>query len=63
MADDKRVDKDIEIKFTESLNDLIYFTHYPEKILLSTGDYFIDVRIGILPNVTKGEYPIYFDTN
>lgn len=52
----------MQIQFAESLNDLIYYKHYPEKIKLYTGDYFIDVRIGILPNVTQGEYPIYFDT-
>lgn len=61
MVTDKRIKYDTKISFAESLNDLIYFKHYPENIIVENGFYYIDTRIGVLPNVTKGEYPIYFD--
>jgi hypothetical protein len=42
----------MEINFTDPINDLIYFVHYPEKLIIHPGDYYIDMRIGALKNVT-----------
>ncbi|KRX01691.1 hypothetical protein PPERSA_01561 [Pseudocohnilembus persalinus] len=62
LANDKRVDRDVQITFQESLNDLVYFKLYPENVVIETGEYFVDLRIGVLPNVTAGSYSLYFDT-
>lgn len=41
-------------------NDLVNFIHYPEEMKINVGDYYIDIRVGVLRNVTSGFYPIFF---
>ena len=58
IVNDQRLNRDIELFLRKSINGLIYFAMSPANPAAETGNYFIELRLAALRNVTKGFYPV-----
>lgn len=48
------------IQLEESLNKIVYFNTYPNKLDIHVGDYFIEFRLGVKKSASIGIFSVYF---